>query len=120
MRCVRTVNYSVLINGAPSTPFSPERGLRQGDPPSPYLFLLCVEAFTTIMRKVENEGSIHGIKLNCTAPAHSHLFFDDDMILFTRVTKEEAGEFKNVIKMFEQALEDKPRQDKVNNCELEH
>lgn len=63
MRCVRTMSYSVLINGVPSTPFSPERGLRQEDPLSPYLFLLCVEAFTALLGKTEFEGRIHGINV---------------------------------------------------------
>lgn len=48
MRYVKTVSYSVMINGVLSAPFCPGRGLHQGDPWSPYLFLLCVEAFSTL------------------------------------------------------------------------
>lgn len=103
MRCVRTVSYSVLINGVPSTPFSPKRGLRQGDPLSPYLFFICAEAFTALLKKAENEGCIHGIKVSRTAPTVSHIFFADDTILFTRVANEEADEIKRVISQYEKA-----------------
>ncbi|GLT77195.1 hypothetical protein SLA2020_488040 [Shorea laevis] len=61
MQCVRTVSYSVLVNGSPQGCITPTRGLRQGDPLSPYLFLLCAEGLSSLIRKAEVDGKITGL-----------------------------------------------------------
>lgn len=101
MRMVKTVSYAVLINEEPTNVFCPERGLRQGDPPS--LFLFCAEVFTALLKKAETQGSIHGATIARGAPPVSHLFFADDTILFTRSTREEKEEVKVIIRKYEQA-----------------
>lgn len=53
MLCIRTICYSVLSSGSPSSPIKPERGLRQGDPLSPYLLLFCAYAFTSFLRRAK-------------------------------------------------------------------
>nr|XP_023906708.1 uncharacterized protein LOC112018414 [Quercus suber] len=63
MVCVRSVTYSVLVNGEPMGVIHPSRGLRQGDPLSPFLFLLCIEGLHGLINKAANNGDIHGFSL---------------------------------------------------------
>lgn len=101
MLCVSTVSYSVNFNGSQIGPIIPRRGLRQGDPLSPYLFLLCVEGLSCSIKKAAEEGTIKGCKIHANAPAVTHLLFADDSFLFCKATKEEVGEIKGILKKYE-------------------
>jgi len=78
MNCVCTISYRIKVNGDLSDDFKPERGLRQGDPLSPYLFLICAEGFSALLQRAEEEGKIRGVKVCQGAPSVSHLLFADD------------------------------------------
>jgi hypothetical protein len=82
MLCVETVDYSVIFNGNTVGPIIPGRGLRQGDPLSPYLSIICAEGLSALIRKAEGRGDIHGVKICKNAPIISHLLFADDCFLF--------------------------------------
>ena len=69
MTCVTSVKYRIRVNGELTEEFIPECGLRQGDPISPYLFLLCAEGFSALLSQAELEGKIHGISICRGAPA---------------------------------------------------
>lgn len=99
-RCISTVSYSVVINGRPSQPFVPTRGLRQGDPLSPYLFILCVEAFSAMLSQAENSGLLHGARVCQSAPPISHLFFVDDSLIFGRTSPDEIHVVRDIIYRF--------------------
>ncbi|XP_021847973.2 uncharacterized protein [Spinacia oleracea] len=86
--CVTTVSYQVLVNGEPTRAFQPLCGLRQGDPLSPYLFVLCMEVFSSILHRAERMHLIEGISISRGAPSISHLFFADDSLLFFRMSPE--------------------------------
>ncbi|KAL0378617.1 UNVERIFIED_CONTAM: putative mitochondrial protein [Sesamum radiatum] len=58
--CVSSVSYSVMLSGRQFGKLIPERGLREGDPLSPYLFLLCTEALSSLITKAETSGQLDG------------------------------------------------------------
>lgn len=68
MLCVTTVSYRIKVNENYMSKLIPQRGLRQGDPLSPYLFILCVEALSAMLQIAEEEGKIEGIKVCREAP----------------------------------------------------
>ena len=53
MNCVTTVNYKIKVNGDYTEVIKTERGLREGDPLSPYLFVICAEAFSAAIQEAE-------------------------------------------------------------------
>ncbi|XP_010480729.1 PREDICTED: uncharacterized protein LOC104759515 [Camelina sativa] len=103
MWCVTSVQYKVLINGQPHGAILPSRGLRQGDPLSPYLFILCTEVLIANLRKAERSKLITGIKVSTACPAVSHLLFADDSLFFCRATKEQCEAVLGILRQYERA-----------------
>lgn len=90
MQCISTVQYSVILNGSPLSTIILSRGLRQGDPISPFLFVLCSEVFSFLLHQAKNEGVLQGIQIPC-------LFFADDSILFGEVNPYESTGINSVV-----------------------
>ena len=82
MQCITTVSYFVRINGKPRGHITPSRGLRQGDPISPFLFLFCVEGLSALLNQATSTGILRGVSACPHGPRISHLFFADDSIIF--------------------------------------
>ncbi|XP_019183638.1 PREDICTED: uncharacterized protein LOC109178457 [Ipomoea nil] len=101
MKCVTTVSYSILVNGSRSDPIIPTRGLRQGDPLSPYLFIICAKGLSLLLQQANNTGLIHGCRVSRGAPQISHLFFADDSLLFFKANVEEANEVRRCLTVYE-------------------
>ena len=100
MSCVTTTCFSVRINGKAYGNIVPTRGLRQGDPLSPYLFLLCAEGFTSLLTKAEEKGKLHGVSICRRAPSVSHLLFVDDSLLFCQATHDEVRTILEVLQLY--------------------
>lgn len=77
--------------------FAPERGLRQGDPLSPYLFLLCAEGFSALLQQAEREQRIAGVRVCLNAPSVSHLLFADDSLIMIRATEGDAKQLQDIL-----------------------
>jgi exonuclease III len=78
--------FSILVNGVPSRPFSASRGIRQGDPLSPFLFVLMAEGLGRYIKSTVLEGSLKGLPLHNIRPAPSHSQFVDDTLLMNSPT----------------------------------
>ena len=84
MECVTAVSFLVLINGGKSKSFLPSRGLRQGDPLSPYLFILCQDVLSRLIEREHLAGTIKGVKMNVGGPDFTNVMFADDIMLFSK------------------------------------
>ena len=87
-QCVSSISFQELINGKGSKHFKPSRGLRQGDPLSPLLFVLCTEGFSGLINKQVADSRWQGINMGIQAPTISHLFFANDSLLFMRIEEQ--------------------------------
>ncbi|GMI95677.1 hypothetical protein HRI_003237000 [Hibiscus trionum] len=103
MECVSSVSYSVSFNAEDGETFKPSRGLRQGDPLSPYLFLICAEGFSALLNDAKLSNTLHGTKAGRYGLSLTHLFFADDSILFGSSNAVEAGALHRILSAYERA-----------------
>ena len=104
MRCVKSVRYSVKLNGEVLEHFLPSRGLRQGDPLSPYLFLFVADGLATIFNREVQGGSISPVKVARNSPGISNLLFVDDSLVFFKASSNQARAVKRALTMFEKCI----------------
>jgi hypothetical protein len=98
--CVTTVHNCVFFNGIDLSPFHPSRVLCQGDPLSPYLFLLVADCLSTLMKSYEKQGLISGIRVSRRAPSITHLLFADDSMLFFKLGADQANRISELLALF--------------------
>lgn len=99
-QCISTVSYAFLLNGAQFGSVIPARGLRQGDPLAPYLFIYCVEVFIRMVEHSVTHGRLGGVRIFLSALVISNLCFPDDTLLFGRATMQEADEVLRILNTY--------------------
>ncbi|XP_057419083.1 uncharacterized protein LOC130713326 [Lotus japonicus] len=97
---VKCPKLSILWNGSKLPSFAPQRGLRQGDPLSPYLFVLCMERLAIQIQKLVTQGTWKPVRITKDGVGISHLFFADDVLLFCQASKEQLQLVNNTLKEF--------------------
>ncbi|GLT87684.1 hypothetical protein SLE2022_057510 [Rubroshorea leprosula] len=101
MECLSTVRVSVMVNGSPTEEFIVEKRLRQGDPLSPFLFLMVVEGLNGLVKKAENEGLLHGVEVGKKGLVVSLLQFADDTVFLGMADSENIMMVKTILRWFE-------------------
>ncbi|KAL0357534.1 UNVERIFIED_CONTAM: putative mitochondrial protein [Sesamum calycinum] len=103
MLCISSVSFSFMLSGKQFGSLIPERGLRQGDPLSPYLFLMCTESFSSLLQLAEREGRIQGVSVCRAAPSISHPLFADDTLIFYRASSESTQAVLDILEVYRKA-----------------
>lgn len=99
-KCITTPSMRILFNVSMTNSFRPSRGIRQGDPFSPYLFVLRIKRLGHLIQAKVAGGVWKGIKCSKESPAITHLFFADDLLLFGEATLEQIEVMESCLAMF--------------------
>ncbi|KAJ0568258.1 putative RNA-directed DNA polymerase [Helianthus annuus] len=97
---LKSARSAVLVNGSPTFEFSCSKGIRQGDPLSPFLFLLVMEALSSIFCKAGLEGIFKGIQTPNNGPVMSHLFYADDALILGDWDRENLKNVARCLRIF--------------------
>ena len=97
MEFVSTVQFTLLFNGSMTQTFKPSKGLRQGNPISPYLFLLCANVLSLALLKAKHNKAIQGIKVGRNGCTFTHQFFADDSLLFFKKDNKSLQNIHNIL-----------------------
>lgn len=103
MGCVETAKLAPIWNGEQLDWITPSRGIRQGDAISPYLFVICIERLSHLINDSVHNKRWKGIKLSKYGPTITHLFFADDMVLFSEATEQHVQIIKDCLERFSAA-----------------
>ena len=100
MSCISPVSTLLLFNGGALEHFLPTRGIRQGNPLSPYMFIMCMDYLGQLIQERCEDKSWIPIKASRRGPAFSHLFLADDLVLFTKANMENCLAVREVLMIF--------------------
>ncbi|WMV42794.1 hypothetical protein MTR67_036179 [Solanum verrucosum] len=102
--CIKTVRFSILVNREPAGFFPSERGLRQGDPLSPFLFIVAMEGYNSMMRVVIQNNWLKGFKVSNSSGREMqicYLLYADDTIIFCDAKAEQVALIRMTLVVFE-------------------
>lgn len=102
MACVSSILFEVLVNGGKFESFKPSRGLRQGDPLSPYLFIFGQEVLSRLIKHELNLKNIKGIKSSISSPTNTHVMYVDDIVIFSKASNRDVA---NLVKVLDKYYE---------------
>ena len=100
MSYVSTVSTEIMVNGEALEPIYPSRGIRQGDPLSPYLFILCMDFLGQLIQEKCHAKLWQPVKVSQSGLAFSHMFFTDDLVLFARADAINCSTIRDVLDSF--------------------
>ena len=101
MECLHTASESILVNGKLKGLINPTRGIRQWDPLSLFLLLLCTKGLHDLFKKAVRAKEINSFYLCKRGPKLTHLFFADDSLLFCKANPQECGNVLNTLSKYE-------------------
>lgn len=103
MECITSVRYTINHSGKEFGLILPKRGIRQGDPLSSYIFLICMEGLTALINDYERKRFLTGVKIARGAPVLTHMFFADDSYIYSKANEETAVKIDHMLQVYEKA-----------------
>ncbi|GKF67224.1 reverse transcriptase, partial [Tanacetum coccineum] len=98
--CLTNYDLEFMVNGESMGVIKPQRGLRQGDPISPYLFIIVADVLSRQINRAMELGSLSGIKMARMCPVISHILFADDSLFFLKASEVECRNLLNIFDIY--------------------
>ena len=94
---------SLMLNGTPTKTFKPSRGLRQGDPLSPFLFIIEADGLSRLIKARVSSGKLKGLRLWGEELTITHQQFVDDVMMYSQANPKEAKKLVEILEKFTKA-----------------